>query len=477
MARPYRLTAFQATIFVTASISACVVLNSFAGKGGEERIGSQTPTSQRYFSTYREMGGWGKDFDELPFHAGGAHERMVAMRNVCYSRKRGAFILHLHPGRRRVPVMFTSRGASAELNASCWADLHPQAQAYGDEAGCLRPEIELGPVPSDAIWHDAPVATLHSMRNSDENIGHFLLDQMLHSYILQWAWFGSAHASNMMVYTRTTPDGARWLAQLAKHWYDSKPLDLSGVDSQATQSSQADLTCFPLLLAGGGAVRFHAFRELSGDLMGSHRDWVLKRAGLMGPGGELLPPKEHIVAFYIKDGPQGRARSIAGADTLVPAVQEGVGASFMGTPVRWFHGHLWERSFQQELELLAKATVLITPPGGVAFSALFLRPGASMVLFDWWCTPTATEWPTGPGRSCRFAQEANVWSKFPDRYMRYLPVDQAELPGADTSRWSANGVYRLSATKLAEAVLDALEVADQRIVSALDPEMAFVFDT
>lgn len=402
-------------------------------------------------SSFDELGGWGKDFHDPPFPAGGSRERIVRLKNVCYSRKNNQFQLFVDPNRRRVPFLFSQANQeSYVLNKECWVDLHPQAQAYEETHSCLRPEIIYDYIPENVEWISG-VATLHSMRSSDENIGHFLLDEMMNSFLQQWIWYNKAFSDNIMVFINIDKNSFQWLNKLRPFWYDRIEIILP------LYPSENDLLCFENLLAGAGAIRFHTFRAISSSVLTSQRDWIMKRAGF----NARKPVKEHLVAFYVKNS-GNRARSINNAQDLITHLQRKfdlIDNHYNGMKIRFVHGPLWQDGFKSELELLSKCTVLITPPGGIAFSGLYLREGASMVLLDWWCTNIET----GFGSSCRFAQEANVWSKFPDRYMRYYQLDQSELSGSDSARWSANGVYHLNADKFVESVFDALEMADRRL--------------
>jgi hypothetical protein len=406
---------------------------------------------RKNYSSFDELGGWGKDFRDPPYPAGGSRERIVRLRNVCYSRSKNQFTLFMNPYRRRVPLMFSNADpVSKVLNNDCWVDLHPQAQAYEETHSCLRPEIVYDFIPKNVEWLPG-VATLHSMRSSDDNIGHFLLDEMMNSFLQQWIWFNEAFSDNIMVFINTDINSLHWLEKLRPFWYDRQEIILS------SYSSGNDFICFENLLAGAGAVRFHTFRAISSSVLTSQRDWIMSRAGF----DAREPVEEHLIAFYVKNSGD-RARSVRNAQDLISHLQRKFDLTdnhYNGMKIRFLHGSLWQNGFKSELELLSKCTVLITPPGGIAFSGLYLREGASMVLLDWWCTDTET----GSGSSCRFAQETNVWSKFPDRYMRYYQVDKSELQGTDGSRWSANGVYELNPDKFVESVFDALEMADRRL--------------
>jgi hypothetical protein len=285
------------------------------------------------------------------------------------------------------------------------------------------------------------------MRPSDKNRGDFLLDQMMNSYLQQWVWYNRAFDDNTMVFTHVedTSQTVSWLSTFRSFWYDSPEIALR------KHVYPNDLLCFETLLAGAGAVRHQALRAISSSILTSQRDFLFRRAGFDAHARAT----EHLVAFYVKDS-VGQARSIGNAPELILRLQkkfEQLGHVYNGLKIRFVHGQLWNQGFKSELELLSKCTVLITPPGDVSFSALYLRSGASMVLFDWWCTE---------GGSCRHAFDANVWSKFPDRYIRYYHVDASELRG-DPARLNINAVYHLNADKLAEAVVDGLEMADRQL--------------
>jgi hypothetical protein len=405
------------------------------------------------WSTYREVGGWGKRYKDEPHEAGGSRQRLVALRNVCWSEAGRELLYFAHPNSLEKTLFSDQPGRNEHV--SCLVDLHPQSQAYDDELECLSVNVVDGPTPRNAIWIDSKVATLQSMRQSDENFGHFLFDQMLHSFLLQWSWFGGASDDNQIAYVQVMP--FKWVDTITPVFYDRQPLDLSATGN--------NLTCFDLVLAGAGAVAFNEFRTLRVSALSEFRNMAYRRLSIHDD-----PRQEHLILFYIKESDSSRARSIENGDELIKALDTELRRRsflFRGVPTRMITGKIWEQGFEDELKILSRATVLITPPGGVSASAIFLRDPSAMILLDWWCTPE-----NGVGQSCRFAKEANVWSKFPNRHVQYYSLDDDELTGTQGNKWSATGVYNLSAAKFVRAVLHSLDMVHDRIFErGLDPPL------
>jgi hypothetical protein len=252
-----------------------------------------------------------------------------------------------------------------------------------------------------------------------------------------------------MVYINRVPTGpVDWFTSLARFWTRRAPFFLNEA------RLDRDLVCFPRLLAGAGATRFHVFRSLSTRVLTQQRAFLYRNARIAPPPPPL---SEHLILVYVKESSSGRARSMANANALLAALDTELGKTrhtFNGRPVRVVSGEVWKGGFAKELAQLAAASVMFAPPGGICFSGLFLRPQASMVLLDWWCDGK---------RSCRFAQEANVWAKFPDRYMYYYTLDRDEIRGTNDVRWSGPGVYHLRPEKFVKSVMDALDMADLRL--------------
>ncbi|KAI9029226.1 hypothetical protein DFJ74DRAFT_657539 [Hyaloraphidium curvatum] len=232
----------------------------------------------------------------------------------------------------------------------------------------VRAEVDVvrGSPPADAPWLAADNAALIGTY-WPHNWGHHLGDELFPAFRLlrrfgMLAPPGSPATADplLIVHPNCTLGGA------------GPPI---GCKVQAANTRQL-LTRRPLLTSGSVPEGFFCARNLA--LGGSHYgikhagdgDWVYFGAHLLARAGRdpSARPRSQRILLLEKKG----KRAVANVRALAAHL-----ARTFGVPTDVLNPS--DLKFPAQMDAMARTTVLITPCGGIAFSSLFLPPGAAMV--------------------------------------------------------------------------------------------------
>lgn len=174
---------------------------------------------------------------------------------------------------------------------------------------------------------------------------------------------------------------------------DVKPMRMGqGLFAEHTPDDKetGDPVCFETLLLGGG----YTGMSVGGEGSWEHFMQVSKeRMGF----GHLSMPKKHKIVIFEKHG----RRKVLNFDALTEKLQ-----ALFDFPVMLVNPA--DLSFVEQMQLMAETTVVVSPPGGIGFTSVFLPSGAAAVYIDYW----DTHWNVSVGVSNAFSSPVSVSKSF-----------------------------------------------------------------
>ncbi|KAK4049306.1 hypothetical protein OIV83_004243 [Microbotryomycetes sp. JL201] len=285
-----------------------------------------------------------------------------------------------------------------------------------DWAGTLKPTLVSGTVPPDSLWSPAET-TILTEAWWPENFGHALGDDYLPVYRLAQYFdrFDSARLSVIFhpsCQDRGSPGEER--DRGCSHHLEISNLLLDTPIIDANSSAlfrKKGPVCFKELLVGTGGVRMGFPAE--GHVWSDFASTIKKRSGI---DPSYLPGKQRITIMY-----KARKRTFTNYDELVQSLRDR-----FNVEVELLDPN--ELSLTDQLAVLSRTTVLVSPCGGISFSAAFLPPGASAVFSDYW--------DTRANRS--FSMEKYIFTQMSDLTSFYYTVDKKDVSVDIENVWSGD---------------------------------------
>ncbi|GAA6034785.1 hypothetical protein JCM8097_001168 [Rhodosporidiobolus ruineniae] len=201
------------------------------------------------------------------------------------------------------------------------------------------------------------------------NFGHALGDDLLPAFRLLQLFSllrpDNYYAFHQSCLSRGGHDGCR-NARALHALVTSQPYEQLG---GALFPDTVGQTCFADLVLGPNEL---TMRHPTGRTWVDLADWMKSRIDL--PVGSMKKPlKKHKVVIIEKHG----RRTWLNYAEVRKHVEETYGVEALLVDPATL-------SVEDQLRLFDGTTVLVTPPGGVSFSSLFLREGAAAVMVEWW---------------------------------------------------------------------------------------------
>ena len=138
-----------------------------------------------------------------------------------------------------------------------------------------------------------------------------------------------------------------------------------------TGVSSRKIACFQKLVMG---YNYFLNPERSPQYASGAMFRDFRKTAVSSMGLNVNPPQKHLVTVFVKNG---RRRWMN-----TPDVEQYLEKSFPSTIFRLADPS--KLSLREQVELVAQTTVLVTPCGGVSYSAFFLAPGSSLLLVDYY---------------------------------------------------------------------------------------------
>lgn len=129
------------------------------------------------------------------------------------------------------------------------------------------------------------------------------------------------------------------------------------------------LICFKSVLAGTGFLS----RRMSRVDSLPWRQAVLEHVGV-----EEAPQEVPVITFFRKEG----RRMLENWDEVFSALQR----RYRGARLQMVDFGMRRMSLREQAELMSESSILISPCGGIATSLVFLRPGSTAILFNYFHT-------------------------------------------------------------------------------------------
>ncbi|KAM0790426.1 hypothetical protein ACM66B_003307 [Microbotryomycetes sp. NB124-2] len=243
-----------------------------------------------------------------------------------------------------------------------------------DWAGTVKPTIVGGTVPANSLWSPAET-TILTEAWWPENFGHALADDYLPVYRLA-RYFDRFDSTRLSVIfhpscrDRGNPGGER--DRGCTHHQEISKLLLNApiIDNKSSRLlDQKGPICFQELLIGTGSVRMHMPAE--GHVWTDFASALKQRADI---DPRVLPTRQRITIMY-----KAGRRTFTNYDELEQNLRDRFQVEVqLLDPERV--------NLEEQLRVLQQTTVLVSPCGGISFSAAFLPPGAALVVSDYWDT-------------------------------------------------------------------------------------------
>ena len=368
----------------------------------------------------------------------GSTVRNCLFKNVCYNLQQNNWIYH-EPEDVALPKLFESKMGHVDVFPPQFIKMIEQSDEVSSQ---VSPHLSRAPIPQDALILNATFV-IHKPNNYLYNIGHDLWE-VLFSIYSNLERFGKGSSPSDV--TILLPHGY----EISPHFVTSvwndfgkdiitnhHPLsvDLLRVPPNADYSTVCVETVLP------AQVTRAFFASQRPHLWGQEQLYQQFRIRILNAKGvqPKLPEKPFVVitkkshSVWAKKGKLHRA--IANIDSMVMDLRKLL-------PGVEFHVQEWHKmnNWTEQLELLGRTSILISPAGGVSMSGAFLPDGGALVLMDYLANENDLQifGCNTPGESC--SMEAVFWSAFPHLTKLYYqiktPSDLIPDDGND------NGQYR-----------------------------------
>ena len=358
-------------------------------------------------------------------------KRSCVFRNLCWS---GSEFVYFRDAAHPLPFEH-SNVAGAVLAPPSPLLAYGQKFATDDARDWLRLTVADGPIPASYSAAAGAGAdgepTVHVLVGASwlDNIGHELADSV-------WPAFGTLLETRMLALDNQVVIVGEPLQSFGSHAALSQrpPVSLASVPPQ---------TCFPWAVAGNGGRGLPSPPLPSLFSWAAMQSFVFQRYGLphgalgaAAPAGEAASDDDGLLRIVVRYK-EGR-HTFPNYDELVAGLRRCYPAAAVSliSPDKL--------SFEEELRVLARAAVYITPGGGGSFTAPFLSRNAVLVLGAacWPAAAAACQAPTPEGACC-VQIERHVWSNWQYLHMEFLTYlgptsamvrDPAD--GLETLRWN-----------------------------------------
>lgn len=355
-----------------------------------------------------------------------AFYRVCLFSNVCWDHGKWTFY---SGGRERIRN-FDYGGV--DLNVS---GPFPEAFIYSRYLGALLPiEVHNGTIPAHMSWHDAALSA-HYEVFIPENVGHFLLEELLPVYLAQRTLLGTIDPDLQVLYAHDCAN-VKGCVRLSEDWLriiSSRPWE---------HLTRASSMCFRGVLLGtaswAGERPFGEPQVGRATLMDDFRDHTLQRFGL-DPG---YTPQRHRITVIQK---KCCRRMIGNFDEMVQALN----STFSDIEVVVLDPN--NTSSEQQLIAMLNTTVLVTPEGAISYIALFLARGSSAVFVD--------NWDDREKRSHHL--DGFIFAFVPNLFDLYYPVQKSEITLKGGEDYRDNGEVRIVPERMITLVRDGLQQADE----------------
>jgi hypothetical protein len=363
--------------------------------------------------------------------------------NICYSTAERQWAYFRDPTLEQIPLMFTKTGEAVTGRfPDCFTFTH------GKNIHCFSPQVIHTPVPGHAEYSSAKTLVLRTVDLSPSNFGHLMFEFILSiTNILQMFSLHSPKDVQIMFlntemsahccleptvnYVDQSADLLQAFRMFKAGWIKLVTTHAAPFISPSTVADQGGgLTCFENVVVGDWGLDIFWTNPGGRYIKPGLTYWPKlikdqKHEGAMLPSLLGLfqwnrPSFRPHLTILVKSGrriPVNYAEFTMKLRSLETDVSV---LSFKGKPP----------TMSQQLSILQQTQILVTPAGGAAAAALFLPPGASLVLFAIFKT---TE-PRG-----MYDYDQDHWQAFSHFTVKHFPVLPSDYEMAGVSLLKGKG--------------------------------------
>jgi hypothetical protein len=287
------------------------------------------------------------------------------------------------------------------------------------------PKTVVGPVPKSARFVNVSLGLLYTPHHW-RNFGHAFIDNVKPLYAMARLFDRVAPDDTVVVGTHTCGDICleKWQGQRRSPGVVDKLIagceylcqkfqgHLLGIISDfkplTTEQLAGGLLCFKSLAAG---IRSFSVGNMSGWF--EFRQYALSSFGHKSN----REPDRPLILIVDKNG----RRRITNPWALKYYLEKQFGNNTWGGigELRVQVINPEEISWEEELSLFSKATVAITPAGGISYSTMFLSQSSTAIYIDAYDPWSNTSWHPGP--------DHKIWDSLPFQTLYYGPKSEDEL--------------------------------------------------
>lgn len=422
---------------------------------GEGAKTPPTPAAAPRFSHHHCVGGEGFS-DQW-------NSRTCRLTNVCYgpsaqgdllpaqakSRNRTGFIFYVDPDDGQLE--FFERGDLREQgkytsSPEHWVNLRPRRRNVSP--ALWSPILRSGPIPAGLAVHPAPLSILYSPY-WPLNYGHFVADELFSLFIMMNI-FADVKDMNTDVLLIREKDcamlfGHSWgrapcekfssqlLPSLSRHPVRTLPLLASEGKVDMGDMDEGTTICFRSLLVGQGPLGFSG----DGPTWRSFRTFALTNLGY----DPTVKPRSHSILILTKSFKAGTVVSTTKASggrrgiVNLEKLTRSVSLTYPDIPVTVLDPS--KVTILEQISAVLRATVLVSPCGGIGFNAPFLSPGTSAIFVNFF-DPFAADvhahvakdrikGRVGGGQAAHLGPDASLWTRLGWVHDLYYEVTEHEV--------------------------------------------------
>lgn len=381
----------------------------------------------------------------------GSTVRNCLFKNVCYNSQQNNWIFH-EPEEVALPKLFESKMGHVDAFLPQFIKMIEQSNEVSSQ---VSPHLSRAPIPPDALVLNATFV-IHKPNNAVYNIGHDLWEVLFSIYSnLERFSKGSEpsqvtiilpHDCSMDEYSNFILIWNDFGRDIITNYHPIS-VDLLRASPDANYSTICVENVLPAQVTRAFVANHKAHIWGQERLYQEFRRRILVAKGVQ----PNLPEKPIIVitkkshSVWAKKGQFHRA--IANVDSLVEDLRKLL-------PGVELHVQEWHKmkNWTEQLELLGRTSILITPAGGVSMNGPFLPKGGALILMDYLANENDSKQfeCNNPGESC--SMEAVFWSAFPHLTKLYYqvksPTDLMPDGGNDNRQYRDNYSVVVNTTRL-----------------------------
>ncbi|CAF1204837.1 unnamed protein product [Didymodactylos carnosus] len=373
--------------------------------------------------------------------------RICLFRNVCYDKKKEVIVYYKPKNSPKRPVLFEAKhGLIYDFYFGKRGFV--QLQGHSTKLNTWHPIIVDEHIPLKNVKYLQSIHVLWNYWHLQEfNLGHLLWEDIASIYSSMIRL--NVYTKNVIVMNVNNRESKKrtiysiFFSQILPSFV-KKYVTFSDYMKQFHE----EFICFKNLLAGGNIALFNSDKGILGQekIYYDFRTIILKHHGV----DLKRPPTRHLILLVNKSHSEwGERNGIATRRSIynLNEIKSYLQKTYKNIEIKVVKLH--RLSFPEQIKLMYKTTIIITPCGGISATIPFLPRGAHAIIMDFYNTKKHRGWNPGESGS----MEGYVWNYFPHFKKLYYQVrDESDyimdLPNTTNTRDYASIIVNMSRLKM-----------------------------